>query len=346
MIAIVFGHTIDYGPWRTWVYSFHVPLFFVLSGLTLYAKGSFGQYCASKAKRLLMPYCCFGLVSILVFLVAGGFAASVLGKEGIDTSFAFNIAGLIYGNGKNGMMDFNLPLWFLPCMFAVCLLAYPVVWLVERVRKKGVLLMGALIMSVFASYGITLIDPTPALPFSLENAVLLMPFLLTGAILGRSGWVNTKSQIKIVVGAAMVLIGAMAAAMNAKHGIVDYVATACRSYPLFFVAALLQSCGLIAIISTVQSSLALAGIGRKTMSVLVIHKFPIILFQILLKGVMLLGASALSNPFVALFITLAVIAICLAAGCVIEHVAPWAFGLPKKAEAAERPFRQKGEDSD
>ena len=80
MIAIVFGHTVNMGPWKVWVYSFHVPLFFILSGMTFHVEAAFGRFCIDKARRLLVPYFCFGFASILAFFVAGNFAASILGR--------------------------------------------------------------------------------------------------------------------------------------------------------------------------------------------------------------------------------------------------------------------------
>lgn len=330
MVAIVFGHTVDYGPWRTWVYSFHVPLFFVLSGMTFRVKSSFARYCAGKAKRLLVPYCCFGLASILVFAVAGGFAASVLGRTDIITSPVFNLTGLLYGNGKNGMMDFNLPLWFLPCMFVVYVLAYPIVWLEKISPEKKTARACIMVVLVFASFGVASVDPVPSLPFSAENAVLLFPFFYLGTFFG---WIDIDAISKpkrIFCGIALFVVGSACAAINAQDGIVDYVATACRTYSLFYIAAILQSSGLIAAISTVKSNSILARIGRNTMPILVMHKFPVVLFQIILSNAVLLEANATENPVIALIIAVVAIVMSLFVGSLLDISVPWVFGSSGK----------------
>lgn len=38
--AIVLGHTVGESPLKTYVYSFHIPLFFFLSGATFRVKGN------------------------------------------------------------------------------------------------------------------------------------------------------------------------------------------------------------------------------------------------------------------------------------------------------------------
>ena len=337
MLAIVFGHTVDMGLWKIWVYSFHVPLFFILSGMTFRARGGFRQYCASKAKRVLVPYFCFGFASILVFGIAGQYAASVLGREDIDTAIALNAVGLVYGNGKNGMMDFNLPLWFLPCIFVVYLMAYLVSQLEAKyARSEGKVQIAVGALAIAASFCMTLLCPIPALPFSIENAIVLFPFFYLGTRMGRVDWTAFPSSKRLLVGVLMFAFGSMAAALNAQYGIVDYVATACRLYPLFLAAALLQSCGLVVLLSACGSSSCVAYIGRRTMPILVMHKFPVVLIQIVLSGVTLSGSHILANPLVALLSSMVAIALCLLVNCVLARWVPWVFGEGRKRESLQR----------
>ena len=327
MIAIVFGHTVGMGAWRIWVYSFHVPLFFVLSGMTFHIKESFQMFCLNKAKRLLVPYYCFGLISIFVFVVGGNFAADVLGRTDIDTSLVINIFGLLYGNGKNGMMDFNLPLWFLPCLFVVYLLSFCVMKLESLVRYKTVVRICILALTVGTSFAVSQLDSVIALPFSAENAVAVSPFFYLGVLIGRIRLNESNRFAMITAGAASLAIGAVIAMINARNGIVDYVDTAFRSYPLFFSAAVLQSFGLIMILSQIRSSMFLERVGRNTMPILVMHKFPVVLLQVLLTNISLFGVAVLDNPLVALLLSIVVILMCLTVNQLISRWIPWIFGM-------------------
>lgn len=342
MVAIVFGHTVNMGPWKVWVYSFHVPLFFILSGMTFHVETSFGRFCIDKARRLLVPYYCFGFASILAFFVAGNFAASILGRGAVNTSFGLNVIGLAYGNGKNGMMDFNLPLWFLPCLFVVYLFAFFLVWVEKRSKGTGGVKALIMLATLLISIAITLIDPVPALPFSAENALVLLPFFYLGFVLRRVGWSALSSYGKVFVGVAMFAVGLIAAMLNARNGIVDYVATACRSYPLFLIGAVLQCGGLMLILSIINTTNALSSIGRQTMPVLVMHKFPVVLCQIILANVVVFGVAALANPFVALFVSFLAIGACLKAGNLLNRFAPRVFGLKKQGWTPRRDMMKKG----
>ena len=342
MIAIVFGHTVNMGPWKVWVYSFHVPLFFMLSGMTFHVEASFGRFCIDKAKRLLVPYYCFGFASILAFVVVGNFAASILGRGAVNTSLSLNVIGLAYGNGKNGMMDFNLPLWFLPCMFVVYLFAFFLVWVEKRSKRANGVMALIMLSTLLVSIAITLADPVPALPFSAENAFVLLPLFYLGVILRRFDWTSLSCCGKMVAGIAIFTVGLIAALLNARNGIVDYVATACRSYPLFLVGSVFQCGGLMLVLSNIKSANMLSSIGRQTMTILVMHKFPIVFCQIILANVVVFGVAALANPLVALFVSLLATGACLEAGNLLNRFAPWVFGLKKKGQTPRRGMMKKG----
>lgn len=85
-----------------WVYSFHMPLFFILSGFTtdINKKIELSSYIEKKFKQIMIPYLCFAC--ILCF-----------GNRNI-LDFGF----LLYGS-RNAIASANscTALWFLPCFF-------------------------------------------------------------------------------------------------------------------------------------------------------------------------------------------------------------------------------------
>ena len=55
MLAIIVGHIIQSGELHQWLYVWHVPLFFYISGYFLNCcKGK--KFFADQARRLLIPY--------------------------------------------------------------------------------------------------------------------------------------------------------------------------------------------------------------------------------------------------------------------------------------------------
>lgn len=113
IIFVVIGHTLTEGEVQTYFYSFHIPLFFFISGMLFKNKEEkFATFLIKKIKQLLVPYFCFGIVSILIYAILGKFAANSLGRGNIDGNILTNVIGLLYGSAKTGHLKYNLPLWF------------------------------------------------------------------------------------------------------------------------------------------------------------------------------------------------------------------------------------------
>lgn len=60
MLLIVFGHICTEDFARSFVWSFHVPLFMIIAGLTYRPKASFLGEVSHRARRLLIPYLVWG----------------------------------------------------------------------------------------------------------------------------------------------------------------------------------------------------------------------------------------------------------------------------------------------
>jgi len=68
IILIVLGHSGIPKELEAYLFAFHVPLFFVLSGITFTVKEelSFREYAVLQARRLLWPYLLFAITSWLI----------------------------------------------------------------------------------------------------------------------------------------------------------------------------------------------------------------------------------------------------------------------------------------
>lgn len=64
IILVVIGHSMF--PMHTLIDSFHMPLFFVLSGLTFSTKPTFPSFIAKKGKRILLPFIFWSILSYLL----------------------------------------------------------------------------------------------------------------------------------------------------------------------------------------------------------------------------------------------------------------------------------------
>jgi acyltransferase len=141
---VVLGHAPGLGDGtRTLIYAFHMPLFFLLSGLLASARGleaPFPAYAAEQARRLLVPYFAFSLLSYPIWWLAVSF-----GKQpSPGVTLARPLLGTLYGNGTDGWLDHDVALWFYPCLFSTRLLFF---W-VARLRTTRAIAVALLALAI------------------------------------------------------------------------------------------------------------------------------------------------------------------------------------------------------
>jgi fucose 4-O-acetylase-like acetyltransferase len=129
IFLVVAGHLMNGGESfvSRWICSFHMPLFFFLSGICLNNNRSFGSYAGKKAKSLLLPYLGFGI--LLTFLYLGLKPLDEI-HDGIVTRL-FN-----YG-----------AMWFIPVLFVTELMFF----YISKIRKR-LLICGIMTLSIFIGW--------------------------------------------------------------------------------------------------------------------------------------------------------------------------------------------------
>lgn len=113
MFLVVWGHTT--GKLRGFIYSFHMPLFFMISGYLVEEKLK-KDFIREKFKRLIKPYFLYSLILIMI----GKSLYFILGKKSIALKEL--ILGMLYGVNIKNYLDYREPLWFLLCLFVVFLI--------------------------------------------------------------------------------------------------------------------------------------------------------------------------------------------------------------------------------
>lgn len=117
IFLVVFGHTINTGELLHWIYSFHMPLFFIISGFLvspppLRAEG-IGDFIKKRLKTLMLPYLTFVVITMAYWFVI---ERNMRDWSGSLRDVWLNIV-LMRGGSDN--WPENAVLWFLPCLFLV-----------------------------------------------------------------------------------------------------------------------------------------------------------------------------------------------------------------------------------
>ena len=334
IVCIVLGHVIPNSFVYSLLYAFHVPLFFMLSGLTYHYKTDKRRFWLDKVRRILVPYVIFSLISILLYRLT----APLTGTPAAETHILPNVLGMAYGNTNTGWMAWNRPLWFLPCLFAVlALVDLFETWLRRLNLRHAQFLRGCFVAAALA-LGTLLNTTIPSLylPFQLESAVLLAAFAGAGVMLQQASFPRLLEKASALPArqllAAAIPTALLSLVLSRLNGHIDIRAHMLgRSALLMFLSA----GGFSAVILLLSARLSICGIlrqlGVSSLSILLLHKFPILVFQRVLPITrrLLSAWETLPGFLCGLVVAAASLALCLLAERILLRVCPALLGRRK-----------------
>lgn len=153
------------------IYSFHMPMYFILSGYVFKNNtSSFGAYIDSKIKRILLPALFLYLLSLPIYFMMG----IDYSKESVGS--ILEPVFFLYGR-----CAYNSPVWFFICIFEVLL----VVRLLRIKTDDSKKLMLVIVSSLILSYVFYLLDWKYFKLFGLDKCVLGLFFFSIGIFLNR-----------------------------------------------------------------------------------------------------------------------------------------------------------------
>lgn len=168
IFAIYLGHFMTLaGHAYRFVFRYHVPLFFLISGCMSYYDNepNFFKYTIKKAKTILVPFYAFSLVSILI---------NIIMSDGDIGLIKGNLLLVLKGCIRNQF--FAGSLWFFTCLFLVEI----VFKLLKYLKFKPVILIIAIALYVVSE---TLIEPKPLeMPHLFFNADSMLHYIVYFAI--------------------------------------------------------------------------------------------------------------------------------------------------------------------
>lgn len=140
IFLVVFGHTSVPGYLYNAIFSFHMPLFFFISGYLFSFKkyDSYKHFLYKRSKQLVVPYFYLNIITYIFWFFIGRKFGNDSTK---DIPFYTPIIGVFYGNGTGDYLVHNIASWFLACLFIVENLFYLCFKNIET-NKRGYLLTG------------------------------------------------------------------------------------------------------------------------------------------------------------------------------------------------------------
>lgn len=240
MFTVIAGHVASMSKnMDLLIYSFHMPLFFAISG-ALFRVDKYDSLKAcviDKAKKLLIPYCWLYALNLPFWWIN----RKVLGSS--DATLEDLFWGFLTSNQALSSMVSGA-LWFLPCLFLVSILFW---WLADLDRRGKVKLEGSMVVVFLAAVYLCTFYHEPAVwhwaTVPMATVFYYLGFVFMNnreAILSKFGLHESNGKFAVIA-VVLLAVGVSVAFANGKISMHrnDY-----NDIALMLVAALAISLGL------------------------------------------------------------------------------------------------------
>lgn len=188
IIFVIFGHVTRDVNIQSYIWGFHMPIFFLISGVLFEPpkyEGTFA-FVKSKFKSLMIPYTFFYLLTMVYWMLIER------NTRGSDLTITSQLVGLFYGTYSLDFMYFNGALWFLPCLFSMEI----IYWFVEKIKNRWLLLTIVVAMHVV---GLSFVDIMGGAPLGLNAAMIALCFYAIGHLFQKEIYgLSNKRNIWLV----------------------------------------------------------------------------------------------------------------------------------------------------
>ena len=243
-----------------YIYGFHMPLFFFLSGLVCNEKKyTWVTFLKSRFNTLVIPYIAFYLLTWLYWLfVERSFRP--LGMEWWQS-----LIGMVYGAQWHEYMAHNGILWFLPCLFVTEVLFFAV----KRLPKLWIQLLSVLVL---ASIGFLF---KFNLPWCINIACVALQFFFIGNLLRNVLLKTEETKRDKSMTIAFSLVAFTAYILLSAHWL-NHVNMATNEYgniAVFELLAFIGICGFVGVCKCLNLSRIGGGqLGRNTLVIFALHQ--------------------------------------------------------------------------
>lgn len=327
ILLVVIGHS-EFTSTNliTWISSFHMPLFFIISGILFSHTEAFKKdsktFIRNKVKSILVPYGFFSIISII--------ASAILDYASFPKDL---VTALLQTLSFNGIAV----LWFLPTLFFSETAFF---WIKKHASSRitivavlAVLIVSILGNELFHSFYINTGDY-----LNLIISYMIMVMIRTGiaiTFLAIGYYVHRFFECRKLHFSIYIITGAVFLALNLcigfRNGGVDLNQLVFRNYVLYYLAAFFGSMFVVCTCKVLPEIRPLSYIGKNSLIIMVTHgncRFLGICYAI---GRFFLSViPALGHPGYIIIVIISLTVMESAAIYVINHYIPFLIGKNKK----------------
>lgn len=290
MFFVVWGHSFPSVNWflRKWIYSFHMPIFFFISGLVHRNEDTlpFKEFLKNKIKGLIIPYIAVNIVCFvaILFLYYIGFYKTI------------DVSGLLFGMFYSNDLVVKAPCgqaWFILCLFIAEIMFY----FLKKISTDDKHLFTNVLIVGLIGYATTLTKYEQPLPWHFDTA-------FTGVVLYFVGYIFMKhiskfksilenDKKKFFIGLFLGLLGGLVCYANGR---VSMHANNYGSISLFYISVLSTIFGFVCFVNLfMKKSVVFRKVGTYTIFYLAYH---VLIMRIITKIYPIINTS---NIYLLLF---------------------------------------------
>ena len=313
---VIMGHSSS-GYIHKMIYSFHMPLFFIISGMLLRHRSSdfsiadLGKTLVKRFSAYYIPYMIWAL-----------FYSALTLK---------NVLKIMYGTREVLVQTDSLSsLWFLPVLFLASVFAEIVMWIAGKTRSPYVFSAAAMAALFAAGFAMPHIEPY-GWPMGADIAFVAAGFMMLGFMIRKlSDGLKERPFWMTAVVTAVFLAAVILIPYNLlPPGRVSMYRGLYTNIPVFLLNAILQSCLAICLALLLDRvkviNTALVYTGQNTLGIFVLHK-PFVKW---LHGVAKEHGYAADSIGTVLGIAAAGLIVSLCINEVLGRIAPYLVGKKK-----------------
>lgn len=215
IFLVILGHIKIAPEYKQFIFSFHMPLFFIISGF-LEKNKSIKESIIAGIKTLLIPYLIMYLLSFILWIPS----RILWHKELYENESMLNglvlkpLVGMLFGVGYDTRYStmMNIPLWFLFGLFFVKIIHSV---LIKIFRRRELIYVISSIGIIGLVYLLKQIEVD--LLFSIDSAFMAFPFFAMGYLCKKINRLNTKIVLNIIIVIAAFGLTLLLCKYNGRH---------------------------------------------------------------------------------------------------------------------------------
>ena len=266
LLAVIMGHIIfkqaqTFQFVDAFLYAFHLPLFFIISGYLFKPDHSPKEFIIKKVKGYVIPYIFCAVVISVYFIL---FRIIDNGAEGLWRYIIFNVVRTF-----TLQMRFTT-LWFLTALFCAEVFLYFLFLICDK-RDVLVWLIAVILGFFFVIYNMNEMHP---LPWNADVSFVVVPLLLFGYTLKQYDFFNRQEVRGLFVPLLLMFLGAICAVCNfivTGGKCLDMFAGQYHCLPLVLISAISLSVSIILLSAKIKIRV-LRWLGANTMVFFAFHQ--------------------------------------------------------------------------